>query len=487
MSGQFPYLIWPFNFKRFDEDSFLLVNESGDHQFLTAAQFESFLSYNLPKAENLYQTLESSQFVSGEDIDLSLNLAATKYRTRKRFLTNFTALHMMVVTVRCNHHCRYCQVSSEAEEASQFDMSPETARRVTDCIFQAPGRDIKIEFQGGEPLCNWKTVVATVEYAEKLNEDYDKNLEFVLCTNLTLISEDQLKFLKDHQVSISTSLDGDREIHDKNRRLRAGGSSYDLFMKKLDLARKTCGDEISALMTATKDNLSFLDKVVDEYIRNDFPGIFLRPLNPYGFASQNAPDLGYPMEEFVEEYRKALDYIIEINLKGRTFVEYYTKILLTRILTPFSTGFVDLQSPAGTGISGVIYDYNGDVYPADEARMLARMGDSRFKMGNVFHDSYLDIFQGKIITEIVENSCVETLPGCVSCVYRAYCGADPVRNYLEHKDIVGHRPTSGFCKKHMGLFDFLFQELKRGSEDELDVLWSWVTHRSLMEVRGEDT
>ncbi len=486
MSGQFPYMIWPFNFKKFDEDSFLLVNEAGDHLFLSSAQFKSFVSYELPKSENLYQTLESSQFVSGEDIGLSVNLAATKYRTRKRFLTNFTALHMMVVTVRCNHRCRYCQVSSEAEETSKFDMSPETARRVTDCIFQAPGRDIKIEFQGGEPLCNWETVTATIEHAEELNKTCGKNLEFVLCTNLTLINEEQLKFLRDHRVSISTSLDGDREIHDKNRRLRTGGSSYDLFMKKLDLARSICGDAISALMTTTRDNLPILNKVVDEYFEKGFPGIFLRPLNPYGFASQNAHDLGYPIEEFVKAYRKTIDYIIQLNLKGRTFVEYYAKILLTRILTPFSTGFVDLQSPAGTGISGVIYDYNGEVYPADEARMLARMGDTHFKMGNVFDDSYLDMFRGRIITEIVENSCVETLPGCISCAYRAYCGADPVRNYLECKDIVGHRPTSGFCKKYLGLFDFLFQKLQRGNEDELDVLWSWITQHNLMEVRGED-
>ena len=47
-------------------------------------------------------------------------------------------------------------------------------------------------------------------------------------------------------------------------------------------------------------------------------------------------------------------------------------------MTPFSTGFVDLQSPSGAGIAGAIYYYNGDVYPTDEARMLAEMGDQSF-------------------------------------------------------------------------------------------------------------
>lgn len=485
MNNNFPYTILPFTFKRFDHDNFLVVNESGDFQFLSPPDFESLLSYELPKAENLYRSLKSSHFVADEDLDLSIDLTATKYRTRKRFLTNFTALHMMVVTVRCNHRCEYCQVSSEAEEAHKFDMSPKTAKRIVDYIFQSPGMNLKIEFQGGEPLINWETVMAAVEYAEELNKTYQKNIEFVICTNLTLINENQLRFLKDHGVSISTSLDGDREIHDKNRKLRLGGSSYDIFMKKLNLARRIYGDDISALMATTKDSLGVLDRVVEEYVRNDFPGVFLRSLNPYGFASENIENLGYPMEDFVKAYGQALDYIIDLNLKGQNFVEYYTALLLARILTPFSTGFVDLQSPAGTGICGVIYDYNGDVYPSDEARMLSRMGDSHFKMGNVFQDSYLDIFRGKILTEIVANSCVETLPGCSPCVYRTYCGSDPVRNYLECRDIVGHRPTSGFCKKHMGMFDILFKKLRYGSEEELDVLWSWVTRRDLREVRGE--
>ena len=73
-----------------------------------------------------------------------------------------------------------------------------------------------------------------------------------------------------------------------------------------------------------------------------------------------------------------LNYIIELNKSGTNFIECYTTLFLSRILTPFSTGFVDLQSPSGAGISGVIYNYDGKIYPADEARMLSRMGDDYF-------------------------------------------------------------------------------------------------------------
>jgi radical SAM protein with 4Fe4S-binding SPASM domain len=239
-------------------------------------------------------------------------------------------------------------------------------------------------------------------------------------------------------------------------------------------------------MTTTIDNIDHLQEVIAEYVQLGFNGIFIRSLNPYGLAAMNAEHLGYPVEHFVENFEKALNFIIQLNLNGTRFVEFYTNLLLTRILTPFSTGFVDLQSPSGAGISGAIYDHNGDVFPADEARMLARMGDRRFCLGNVFKDSYESIFGGNLLREIVSKSCVELLPYCSSCVYRTYCGSDPVRNYLETGDLIGKRPDNDFCKKNKLIFDMLFKKLKRNDPDEMDVFWSWISCLSLKEVRGEE-
>lgn len=99
---------------------------------------------------------------------------------------------------------------------------------------------------------------------------------------------------------------------------------------------------MSALMTTTKDNINNFKEIIDEYIRLGFTGIFFRPLNPYGEGYKNLSSIGYSIEEFVEAYKKGLDYIIDINLCGKKFIEFFTLLLLKRILTPFSTGFVDL-------------------------------------------------------------------------------------------------------------------------------------------------
>ena len=48
---------------------------------------------------------------------------------------------------------------------------------------------------------------------------------------------------------------------------------------------------------------------------------------------------------------------------------------------------MDLTSPAGIGIGGLVYNYDGNIYASDEGRMLAEMKDNTFLLGTV-DDSY---------------------------------------------------------------------------------------------------
>jgi len=103
-------------------------------------------------------------------------------------------------------------------------------------------------------------------------------------------------------------------------------------------------DKVSALMTITPYSISRLTEVIDEYVNCGLPSIFLRMINPYGYATDPPTNLNYSVEEFIVRYREALNYIIKLNLSGVHFPEEFATILLIKILTPFSTGFVDLQS-----------------------------------------------------------------------------------------------------------------------------------------------
>jgi len=483
------YGFLPFRFLRQGKET-LLVNDVGEYYFLKNQAFDLFVNHELETRSVEFQDLKAKGFVYDGYLPQTIDLLATKYRTKKRFLYDFTSLHMFVVTRRCNQKCAYCHASSIQEDAGDIhDMNYVTARKCVEIAFRSPSSCIKIEFQGGEPLLNFNVVKEIVEYAEELNESANKKLEFVICTNLVALNEKYLEYMESKDIMVSTSLDGPQHIHDACRKLRLGGGSYDIVTSHLSWAMERLGrDKISALMTVTLHSVGRLPEVIDEYIKQELGSIFIRAMNPFGSAFRNWPRVGCTLDEFLKGYRQAFDYIIQLNVQGTHFPEVFAALLLTRILTPFSTGFVDLQSPTGAGISGVIYDVNGDVYVSDEARMLSRTtGDKTFCIGNVHSDSWNDVFCSHQLRKIISASCIEAMPGCAWCVFQPYCGADPVRNHFAHVTgqlSNGHRE---FCHMNRSLFNLLFDYLSLKNDEIEDVFWSWITHRTLDEIRDYST
>jgi uncharacterized protein len=475
-AGRRPYKFLPFRFAEFGSRK-LLVNEVGEHVVLDDDTFRSFVSKQLAPDTKSYQDLKAKQMLADGPLDVPLRMLATKYRTKRGFLAGFTRLHIFVVTLRCEHSCHYCQVSRVSPDKARYDMTPGTAERALDLVFRSPAPEISIEFQGGEPLLNFELVRFVVEAAERRNQTAGKEIQFVLTTNLALVTDEILDFCRDHRILISTSLDGPAFIHNTNRP-RPERDSYERALRGIEMARAALGhDRVSALMTTTKLTLAHPSEVIDEYVRLGFDHIVLRPLSPYGFAVKTRLKTGYDAHDYLAFYEQALDHVLELNRRGTFFVEGFAQLLLTKILTPFPTGYVDLQSPAGAGISAVVYNYDGDVYVSDEARMLAEMGDKSFRMGSVHADTYESMFGGELLRTLVDASCVESLPGCSDCALQAWCGADPVENYAKQGNIVGHRPTSDFCHRNMSIIKLLLQRYHDGDETDRRIFWSWVNNR----------
>lgn len=470
------YSLLPFRFMRWSDSESLLVTDGGQFHFLKHDLVADLIRGHLEPETPEYEALESKLFLADEpNLDLAIELLATQYRTRKAFLEGFTALHLFVVTLRCDHTCRYCQVSRVSEDRARYDMDEETALRCIDLLFRAPSPHLKVEFQGGEPLLAFDRIRFIVDEIERRNLEQNREIEFIVASTLSPLTDEMLSYFRDHGVCLSISLDGPRNLHNRNRP-RPGRDSYERTMESLEKAREILGhDQISAIMTTTSASLEQPEAIVDEYVRSGFDAIFLRPISPYGFASKTGEAVLYETADFLRFYRQALKHIIDLNRQGIDLVEVYAQILLTRILTPFPTGYVDLQSPAGLGIGGVAYNYDGDVYASDEGRMLAEMGDSAFRLGNVHADTYEDIFGGDTLEALIRGSILESTPGCADCAFLPWCGSDPVFHYRTQGDPMGHQPTSALCARHMALFRHLL-ELWR-SEDPFvrEVFTRWAT------------
>lgn len=468
-----PYSFLPFRFIDLD-DRRLVVNEVGEYCLLDRPTFDALVSRRLTPADAVYSDLKSKHIIYDTNAELPIRLLATKYRTKRSFLAGFTRLHIFVVSLRCDHSCQYCQVSRVSADKHKYDMSTASAVKALDLVFRSPATEIKIEFQGGEPLLNFELIRFIVLEAGRRNEDAKKDIEFVVTTNLAFVDDEMLAFFREHRVLISTSLDGPESLHNANRP-RPGGDSYERAIAGIARARQTVGhDCVAALMTTTRRSLEYPIQIVDEYVRQGFDSIFLRPISPYGFAVKTHLKTGYDRDEFLTFYKTALDHVIELNKRGTYFIESYAQLLLRKIFTPFSTGYVDLQSPAGAGIGVVVYNYDGDVYATDEARMLAEMGDTSFRLGNVHTSTYEEIFGGETVRTLVAASCVESLPGCADCAFQTYCGCEPIENHAVQGSIFGHRPTSDFCRRNMEIIRHLFRLYHGGDEFVQTLFWAWI-------------
>jgi uncharacterized protein len=474
----------PFQFLQFDSARKILVNEAGEHLLLSDHDFELFVSHHLDCESEAYFDLKGKQFLFDSNSLVPFELLVAKYRTKMSHLAGFTKLHIFVTSLRCEHSCHYCQVSRVSTNKTRYDMSAETASRALDLVFRSAASEIKIEFQGGEPLLNFERIVQIVTEAEARNLAVGKSIEFVVTSNLALLTDEMLIFFRDHNVTLSTSLDGPEFIHNANRP-RPEANSYQLAIVGINRAREVLGfDRVGALMTATRLSLSHPIEIVDEYVHHGFESIFLRGLSPYGFALKTSKAIGYSSEEFLQFYFAALDHIVELNRSGINLVEIYAQILLSRILTPFSNGYVDLQSPAGAGIGVAVYNYDGDVYASDESRMLAEMGDKTFRLGNVHTDSYEEMFGGDLIRQIVNSSCIESVPGCADCAFQKFCGVDPILNYATYGDFIGPIPGSDFHNKHFNIIKRLLSLYYSDSEIK-KIFWAWVNNAHVTEVLGK--
>lgn len=462
-------MIAPFHFKKL-KGKILITNDSGQYDFLTPEEFKGFVNNELNYEAPLYERLKEEHFLWDTSLEKFAEDVKNELRSGKSYLFSATSLHIFVVTNFCNGCCVYCQAQSTKENACK-KMNLEIAEKSVDLALQSPQRELTFEFQGGEPLSNFPIIRHIVEYSEKKAVEKEKIVHYSVVSNLSLLTEEILLYLKEHQVSISTSLDGSREVHSYNRPLSGEKDSHEVLMRKLALLKKY---EVpyGAIQTTTRRSLGYGKEIIDEYLRLGMTNIFLRSLTPLGYALQRWDEIGYTTDEFLDFYRECLLYILEKNKQGIFIKEGHAVIFLPKILNHYGVNYMELRSPCGAAIGQMAYYYDGNVFTCDEGRMLYEMGDDSFKIGNVETDNYDALMNTRLCRMVCKSSILESLPKCCDCAYQPYCGTCPVLNYALEKDVISHRSRSYRCRIYEGMLDIIFEILME--EENREILRSWV-------------
>ena len=461
-------------------DKVVITSATGVYLILTAEEFTAFATASVAPESELWTRLQAGGFLRAQS---DQDAAVDQLRQRKAFLDYGPNLHIVVVTLRCNQTCVYCHASRRRLDDVATDMTAATADKAVDLILSTTSPSVTIEFQGGEPLVNFALVEHIVDYARAQNQSIGKQLEFTMVSNLSLMDDARLAWLVDNRVQICTSIDGPAELHDSQRLLpgasaHAGAAHWIARINQAyaDLELDPTLYHVEALLTTTRATLPSWREVVDTYVDLGCRALFLRPVDPFGFMSSNPADLGLAPAEFLAFYRRAVDYIIELNHAGVEILERYAAIFLTKILTGRDPNYLDVRSPCGAAIGQVCYNYDGEVFTCDEGRMLHEQGDDSFHIGNV-SSSYRELLGHPRVRDIALASNLDGQPDCERCAYNPYCGVCPAHNHRTQGSIFGRMGDSSLCAVHKGIQDYLFAKLGEADAATLDILTRWTTIR----------
>ena len=462
-------------FKKLKGNKYLLTNDLGEYVILKPKEFKNFLNGEIKEASPLYPILQEQGLIRDK---MDFPALISEFQQKNLFLWQGPSLHIIVVTLRCDHKCVYCQASSRKVGEKGYDLDVGLAKKIVDVIFKSPSKSIAIEFQGGEPLLNWPVVKFIVEYSREKNKTEKKDLELRLVSNFSEMNDSKLNFLVSKEVTLCTSLDGPEHIHNKNR-ISTENNSYKNTIKWLKKAQKIYKNKLEnkfrpgAVVTVSRYSLKYPKEIVDEYIKQGIEAIFIRPLTPLGVGKSLWEEVGYTSAEYLSFYKKALNYIIGYALKNSKsrFHENFAKIMLAKILTEYDPNYLELRSPCGAGIGQILYNYDGKIYTCDEGRML---GEQTFCIGNVRKNSYNEIVSHPTVKSLCLASCLDGLT-CDLCVYKPYCGVCPIYNYATAGNIFSQMPLNERCQINKGILDFLFEKMQNKKIEKLFTKWSRFT------------
>ncbi len=212
------------------------------------------------------------------------------------------------LTNKCNLRCIYCY----AETGVDFTTMPwEVAKLAVDNLVaetvRAGDKKFSITFHGGgEVFVEYALLQRVVTYAREQAEKHALKVSFSAVTNTTLIDAERAKWLKEVGFShFTVSLDGTREVHDKQRPHSRGSGSFDEVMIGIGHLRGAVL-KFSIRATVTDIGVDNMPAFVEFLAKEVFPdgdgSVHFEPMSLCGRASHSEQVLTTDAESFTRNY-----------------------------------------------------------------------------------------------------------------------------------------------------------------------------------------
>ena len=312
----------------------------------------------------------------------------------------------LMVAQDCNLRCKYC-FGAGGSYGHKGVMSEEVGKAAVDFIIKNSGlrKHCEIDFFGGEPLINFRTVKAVTEYVRRREVETGKIFKLTLTTNGVSLDDNKISWLNDNNISLVLSLDGRREVHDAMRPDLNGRGSYDKVVKNFRRTVESRNDDNYYLRgTYTHNNLDFASDV-ESMLTAGFDVLSIEPVvlkdSPLALTEKDLPRI-------FEEYDRLSEIYLARRREGNGFFFFHFNVDL-------SNGPCVAKRLAGCGAGHEYFAVaeNGDLYPCHQF-----VGREKYKLGDVFNG--VDE-PARHWTKYFRESHVMNKPKCQNCWAKYFC------------------------------------------------------------------
>ncbi|MCZ2337666.1 MAG: radical SAM protein [Chitinophagales bacterium] len=344
---------------------------------------------------------------------------------------------------RCNLDCSYCYVY-QGEDTSWRQqpkrMSVETINvLVTRLIEQSQSQSVgfAIVLHGGEPLLLGHE---RLEYLLKLLRGYFSHdlYPISLQTNGGLLTEKYLNLFSDMKVSVSVSIDGNRQANDLARVSRTGQSSFDDTVKGINLLKSHPNTDF--LFAGTLSVVQPSISPIDTY---NFLKSLGTPSMDFLFQDGNHDKLPLGKESFEStEYGSWMSKLLTLYLSDDEPI----KIPCLDDIIRLSMGGKSSKEGKGQESFGIlIIETDGEIRKNDTLRLSFDGADFFNVRENIRTTSLSRIISSSEFKAVSELQ-TPTSSTCLNCSVLDICGGGmPLYRWSEKN---GYDNPSIFCKDH---------------------------------------
>ncbi len=364
----------------------------------TAVNLENLNYFRVTETEAKILSLYDKG-VEPEDIASELEIAEEECRnTIQTFCTLPENTHLvyetpgklneilLMVALDCTMKCSYCYGDGGTYNRERSLMSTETAFKALKAA-KSLG-DIRIvTFFGGEPLLNFSLIKEVVEQTPQI--------QYGIITNGTIMTDEIVSFIKEHNIRITVSIDGPEEVHNAGRTYPDGKGTHKKVMETVKMLKEEpIPFAVEATFSKKVLKLGYSATDVLNYLYQITPSINIAPVKVV-----DDPEYQLSPEEFVNFRIQCIDFAFDKILKGEPINLFDITTFIYRMASPERIISV-MFCPYHAQRVAVFPD--GDVYPC---YLIAK---KEYKYGNVFDADFVETFH-KTSKKILPRLCRDRL------------------------------------------------------------------------------